>query len=127
MGRGRGVSYGGGQSSLDYLFGGGAAAAAPKPKPAPVPAPAVVEQKPEQAVAAPAAGAGDDGKAKGVPPCRRRARQPDQQLLPGAGPELRQLPHGQSVAALQLAIPLLLLSSSSPFASALLTSLSATA
>jgi protein SPIRAL1 and related proteins len=36
MGRGRGVSYGGGQSSLSYLFGGGGdeAAAAPAPVPA---------------------------------------------------------------------------------------------
>lgn len=49
MSRGRGVSYGGGQSSLSYLFGGGGgdeaaaapakpAAAAPAPAPAPVPA-----------------------------------------------------------------------------------------
>ncbi|KAL6908207.1 hypothetical protein ACP4OV_002377 [Aristida adscensionis] len=65
MGRGRGVSYGGGQSSLDYLFGGGAAAAA-KPSPAPAPASATVEEKPAQAAAA-AAGGGEDGKAKGVP------------------------------------------------------------
>lgn len=38
MGRGRGVSYGGGQSSLSYLFGGGGDEAAAAPAPAPVPA-----------------------------------------------------------------------------------------
>jgi protein SPIRAL1 and related proteins len=42
MGRGRGVSYGGGQSSLDYLFGGGAAPAKP----------ATTEQKPRETVTA---------------------------------------------------------------------------
>ncbi|XP_006663064.1 protein SPIRAL1-like 2 [Oryza brachyantha] len=36
MGRGRGVSSRGGQSSLGYLFGGGEVAAAAKPKPKPV-------------------------------------------------------------------------------------------
>lgn len=33
MGRGRGVSYGGGQSSLDYLFGGGDAKPASEQRP----------------------------------------------------------------------------------------------
>lgn len=59
MGRGRGVSYGGGQSSLSYLFGGDetAAAAAPtKPKPA------AAEQK-----AQPAAATTDNERMKGVP------------------------------------------------------------
>ncbi|KAJ1276496.1 hypothetical protein BS78_05G219100 [Paspalum vaginatum] len=57
MGRGRGVSYGGGQSSLSYLFGGEAAAAAP------------AKPKPEQAAPQPAtaAGTGSERLMKGVP------------------------------------------------------------
>ncbi|CAD6253045.1 unnamed protein product [Miscanthus lutarioriparius] len=56
MGRGRGVSYGGGQSSLSYLFGGGGG-----DEPA-----AAVEQRAQQP--APAAAAAADGeKQKGIP------------------------------------------------------------
>ncbi|WVZ50261.1 hypothetical protein U9M48_001534 [Paspalum notatum var. saurae] len=62
MGRGRGVSYGGGQSSLSYLFGGDEAVAASAP----------AKPKPEQAAAQPAtaaaaAAAGSETKLKGVP------------------------------------------------------------
>ncbi|CAL4986413.1 unnamed protein product [Urochloa decumbens] len=58
MGRGRGVSYGGGQSSLSYLFGGGGEEAPAAPA------------KPEQraAAAAPEQRAGHDSeKVKGIP------------------------------------------------------------
>ncbi|AQK48921.1 Protein SPIRAL1-like 2-like [Zea mays] len=58
MGRGRGVSYGGGQSSLSYLFGGGGgdeAAAAPAKPAAAAPAPA------------PVPAAADGEKLKGIP------------------------------------------------------------
>ncbi|RCV39172.1 hypothetical protein SETIT_8G202100v2 [Setaria italica] len=70
MGRGRGVSYGGGQSSLNYLFGGGDEAPAARAKPAA----AADEQRvtataaDEQRVTAAAAAAGhDDEKLKGIP------------------------------------------------------------
>jgi SPIRAL1-like protein len=59
MGRGRGVSYGGGQSSLNYLFGGGGEAPATRAKPA---AAAADEQRPVAA----AAGQNDE-KLKGIP------------------------------------------------------------
>lgn len=65
MGRGRGYSYGGGQSSLSYLFGGDEPAPA---KPAPA-----VEQRPQQPApaAAPAPTvptvAADGEKQKGIP------------------------------------------------------------
>ncbi|KAF8684827.1 hypothetical protein HU200_044103 [Digitaria exilis] len=66
MGRGRGVSYGGGQSSLNYLFGGGGdEAPAPRAKPAPVaasPEQRVPAQPPAAAVAAP-----ENEKLKGIP------------------------------------------------------------
>lgn len=58
MSRGRGVSYGGGQSSLSYLFGGGGgdeAAAAPAKPAAAAPAPA------------PVPAAADGEKLKGIP------------------------------------------------------------
>ncbi|EES10151.1 hypothetical protein BDA96_05G210900 [Sorghum bicolor] len=68
MGRGRGVSYGGGQSSLSYLFGGGG----DEPAAAPAkPTPAAVEQRAQQpaaAAAAPTPAATVDGeKQKGIP------------------------------------------------------------
>lgn len=68
MGRGRGVSYGGGQSSLSYLFGGGG----DEPVAAPAkPTPAAVEQRAQQpaaAAAAPTPAATVDGeKQKGIP------------------------------------------------------------
>ncbi|CAL4979384.1 unnamed protein product [Urochloa decumbens] len=62
MGRGRGVSYGGGQSSLSYLFGGGgdeAPAARAKP------APAAAEQPPAATTAV--AGHDNGEKLKGIP------------------------------------------------------------
>lgn len=49
---GRGNSCGGGQSSLDYLFGGGDAPA-PKPAPAPAPRPSPAEANNGSASAAP--------------------------------------------------------------------------
>ncbi|RID45367.1 hypothetical protein BRARA_I02101 [Brassica rapa] len=49
---GRGNSCGGGQSSLNYLFGGGGDAPPPKPAPAPAPAPSA---EPTKATAAPVA------------------------------------------------------------------------
>ncbi|TKW01938.1 hypothetical protein SEVIR_8G211300v4 [Setaria viridis] len=69
MGRGRGVSYGGGQSSLNYLFGGGDEAPAARAKPAA----AADEQRvtataaDEQRVTAAAAAGHDDEKLKGIP------------------------------------------------------------
>ncbi|CAN6972191.1 unnamed protein product [Brassica rapa subsp. trilocularis] len=42
---GRGNSCGGGQSSLNYLFGGGGDAPPPKPAPAPAPAPSAEPTK----------------------------------------------------------------------------------
>ncbi|KAG2558877.1 protein SPIRAL1-like 2 [Panicum virgatum] len=66
MGRGRGVSYGGGQSSLSYLFGGGGGDEAPAELAKP-PAPAASEQRAAQpAAAAAAAGTGNE-KLKGIP------------------------------------------------------------
>ncbi|TVU03421.1 hypothetical protein EJB05_51047 [Eragrostis curvula] len=69
MGRGRGVSYGGGHSSLDYLFGGGGSDGGAAPaKPAPAPAP---EQRPQEPVTAEAAppppAATEGGKIKEIP------------------------------------------------------------
>ncbi|TVU23992.1 hypothetical protein EJB05_26384 [Eragrostis curvula] len=70
MGRGRGVSYGGGHSSLDYLFGGGGSDGGAAPaKPAPAPAP---EQRPQEPVKAAAAApappaATEGGKTKEIP------------------------------------------------------------
>ena len=66
MGRGRGVSYGGGQSSLSYLFGGGG----DEPAAAPAKPAAAAEQRAQQpapaAAAAPPAAA-DGEKQKGIP------------------------------------------------------------
>jgi SPIRAL1-like protein len=67
MGRGRGVSYGGGQSSLSYLFGGGGG---DEPAAAPAKPAAAVEQRAQQPVAAAAAAApasADGEKQKGIP------------------------------------------------------------
>ncbi|CAO2142486.1 unnamed protein product [Urochloa humidicola] len=60
MGRGRGVSYGGGQSSLSYLFGGDEAPAA-RAKPA------AAEQRVAAAAAAAAASTDSETKLKGIP------------------------------------------------------------
>ncbi|CAO2206378.1 unnamed protein product [Urochloa humidicola] len=62
MGRGRGVSYGGGQSSLSYLFGGGGdEAPAARAKPA-------AEQRAAQPAAAAAVASHEDTeKLKGIP------------------------------------------------------------
>ncbi|CAO2149840.1 unnamed protein product [Urochloa humidicola] len=63
MGRGRGVSYGGGQSSLSYLFGGGGEEApAARAKPAVT---AAAEQRAPPAQ--PAAGTDSETKLKGIP------------------------------------------------------------
>jgi SPIRAL1-like protein len=66
MGRGRGVSYGGGQSSLSYLFGGGGG---DEPAAAPAKPAAAVEQRAQQPAAtpAPAPAAADAEKQKGIP------------------------------------------------------------
>ncbi|CAN6373158.1 unnamed protein product [Urochloa humidicola] len=64
MGRGRGVSYGGGQSSLSYLFGGGDEAPAPRAKPA---AAAAEQRAPPAQPAAAAASTDSETKLKGVP------------------------------------------------------------
>ncbi|OEL17597.1 hypothetical protein BAE44_0021384 [Dichanthelium oligosanthes] len=64
MGRGRGVSYGGGQSSLNYLFGGGDEAPAARAKPVP----AAAEQRAAQPAPAAAVAAAPDGETlKGIP------------------------------------------------------------
>ncbi|XP_066340277.1 protein SPIRAL1-like 2 [Miscanthus floridulus] len=66
MGRGRGVSYGGGQSSLSYLFGGGG----DEPAAAPAKPAAAAEQRAQQPASAAAAAppaAADGEKQKGIP------------------------------------------------------------
>ena len=52
---GRGNSCGGGQSSLNYLFGGGGDAPPPKPAPAPAPAPSAEPTKATAPAPAPVA------------------------------------------------------------------------
>lgn len=111
MGRGRGVSYGGGQSSLSYLFGGGGdeaaaapakpAAAAPAPAPAPVPA------------------AADGEKLKGIPAGVRGNQSQTNNYFRAQGQNCGNfLTVSQSPATY---------SSSSPFVSALVTSLPSSA
>nr|CAB3490396.1 unnamed protein product [Digitaria exilis] len=68
MGRGRGVSYGGGQSSLNYLFGGGGdEAPAPRAKPAAVAAAPEQRAAAQPTAAAVAAAAPENEKLKGIP------------------------------------------------------------
>ncbi|RLM69354.1 protein SPIRAL1-like 2 [Panicum miliaceum] len=69
MGRGRGVSYGGGHSSLNYLFGGGGGdeAPAPRAKPPPVAADQRAAQPPPPPPAASTVAASDNEKLKGIP------------------------------------------------------------
>jgi protein SPIRAL1 and related proteins len=114
MGRGRGVSYGGGQSSLSYLFGGGGgdeAAAAPAKPAAAAPAPA------------PVPAAADGEKLKGIPAGVRGNQSQTNNYFRAQGQNCGNFltvsqPDSQSPATY---------SSSSPFVSALLTSLPSSA